>query len=128
MKHHKPILKAFTEITDNLQNCWKLLKYAIAYLTTSGKGILKGLFKTFKFFYKIAKSTGKFLFDVGKRIFNAFKGVASALFDFLKPIVSGAINAAKELGKNLVKRAADLESNFSRERINSVSFSQDRKS
>ena len=112
MKHHKPILKAFTEITDNLQNCWKLLKYAIAYLTTSGKGILKGLFKTFKFFYKIAKSTGKFLFDVGKRIFNAFKGVASALFDFLKPIVSGAINAAKELTKNLVKRAADLGNQF----------------
>ena len=112
MKHHKPILKAFTEITDNLQNCWKLLKYAIAYLTTSGKGILKGLFKTFKFFYNITKSTGKFLFDVGKRIFNAFKGVASSLFDFLKPIVSGAINAAKELGKNLLKRAADLGKQF----------------
>lgn len=112
MKHHKPILKAFTEITDNLQNCWKLLKYAIAYLTTSGKGILKGLFKTFKFFYNIVKSTGKFLFDVGKRAFNALKGVAGALFDFLKPIVSGAINAAKELGKNLVKRAADLGEQF----------------
>ena len=112
MKHHKPILKAFTEITDNLQNGFKLLKYAIAYLTTSGKGILKGLFKTFKFFYKITKSIGKFIFNVGKRIFNAFKGVASALFDFLKPIVSGAINAAKELGKNLVKRAADLGKQF----------------
>ena len=112
MKHHKPILKAFTEITDNLQNCWKLLKYAIAYLTTSGKGILKGLFKTFKFFYKIAKSTGKFLFDVGKRAFNALKSVAGALFDFLKPIVSGAINAAKELAQNLVKSAANLGKQF----------------
>ena len=112
MKHHKPILKAFTEITDNLQNCWKLLKYAIAYLTTSGKGILKGIFKTFKFFYKITKGVGKFLFNVGKRIFNAFKGVAGALFDFLKPIVSGAINAAKELAQNLVKRATDLGKQF----------------
>ena len=112
MKHHKPILKAFTEITDNLQNGWKLLKAFITYLTSSGKGILKGLFKTFKFFYKIAKSTGKFLFDVGKRAFNALKSVAGALFDFLKPIVSGAINAAKELAQNLVKRAAELGQQF----------------
>ena len=66
MKHHKPILKAFTEITDNLQNGLEIIKIFISYLTSSGKGILKGLFKTFKFFYKITKSIGKFIFRCRK--------------------------------------------------------------
>ncbi len=108
LKHHKIILKAFNEITKNLTNFWKLLKYTITYFTTFGKQVLKNLFKTVKFFFKVVAGIGKFIYRIGKGIFNTLKRVANFLYDFLAPIIKSAITAVKELTKTLAKRALEL--------------------
>ena len=108
LKHHKIILKAFNEITKNLTNFWKLLKYTITYFTTFGKQVLKNLFKTVKFFFKVVAGIGKFIYRIGKGIFNTLKRVANFLYDFLAPIIKAAITAVKELTETLAKRALEL--------------------
>tara|TARA_A200000159_G_scaffold52860_1_gene48832 strand:- start:10101 stop:12281 length:2181 start_codon:yes stop_codon:yes gene_type:complete len=108
MKNSKPILKAFNVITDNLMNGFKVLQYTLSWLTTSGSGILKALYKTVRFFVKLTYGIGKIIFNIGKLIFNALKNVANTLYDFLKPIVTGAIDAAVNMTKELAKRAKEL--------------------
>ena len=108
MKNSKPILKAFMTITDNLMNGFKLLQYSLSWLTTSGQGILKALYKTIRFFVKLTFIVLKSLYSIGKIIFKAIRGVANALFNFLKPIVTGAIDAAVNMAKAAAKRAAEL--------------------
>ena len=108
MKNSKPILKAFMTITNNLMNGFKLLQYSLSWLTTSGRGILKALYKTIRFFVKLTFYIGKFIFDIGKIIFKAIRGVANALFNFISPIVRGAIDAATNIAKAAAKRAAEL--------------------